>query len=98
MSCLVQNGTMMQLQSRHVQRNNGSSSMESDAAENDQDLARALAASIAGANAHAAASAGASLPCSESLHCTTPAEMEERCLLPGSWFHVQQLYVTPSWY
>ncbi len=55
----MQSGTMFQLQSRHGQSTHGSSSAE-DAAENDQHLARALAASLAGANAHAAASAGMS--------------------------------------
>ena len=57
----MQNGSIVQLQSRHAQKDYGSSSMETDGAENDQDLARALAASFAGANAQAAASAGAFL-------------------------------------
>ena len=61
----LQKGTMVQLQSRHAASNEqgprGSLTTDTDGLENDQDLARALAASLAGANAQAAASAGMQL-------------------------------------
>lgn len=60
-SCL-QKGTMVQLQSRHAAGDQhpgaGPSNTDVNMEDGDPDLARALAASLAGANAQAAASAG----------------------------------------
>lgn len=58
----LQKGTMVQLQSRHAAEDRrseaGPSNTDVNMEDGDPDLARALAASLAGANAHAAASAG----------------------------------------
>ena len=59
---MLQKGTMVQLQSRHAAGHQssgaGPSGMDVNMSEGDKDLARALAASLAGANTQAAAAAG----------------------------------------